>query len=186
MRFFTADLFLGCSEKIKSLNRPFGSLIEMDNYIVESWNKTVMPHDTVYILGGLGNPNILRNLNGEKILILGWTDLEEFNKWVSANNYSEDFELNSECYEEYLRSNFSISRISFSGRVSLKLDDSRIKAVSYEKYLDSDDFNVCGGLGNLVKTIGYGVNVSMDVNNFRPVSDNDLRYYRKQLEELYK
>lgn len=186
MRFFTADLFIGCSEKLKSLNRPFGSVIEMDNYIVECWNKTVMPHDTVYILGGLGNPNIVKQLNGEKILILGQSDLEEFKRWVSSNNYSEDFELNSECYEEYLRDNFDISRISFSGRVSLKLDDVRIKAASYEKYIDSDDFSVCGGLGNLVKTLGYGVNASIDVNNFRPISDNDLRYYRKRLKELCK
>lgn len=186
MRFFTADIFLGCEEKIKSLNRPFGSVIEMDNYITDIWNKTVMPHDTVYILGGLGNPEGMRQLHGEKILVLGYQDVEDFNRWVSANNFDNDFELNSENYEEYLRDEFGISRISFSGRISLKLNNEAIKVVSYEKYRHSIDFNVCGGLGNLTKTLGYGLNVSMDVNNFRPVSDNDLKYYRKKLEELYR
>jgi calcineurin-like phosphoesterase family protein len=59
--------------------RPFDNPEEMDEFMVEAWNKKVRPNDKVYHLGdvvinrkALG---IMRRLNGDKVLIRGNHDI---------------------------------------------------------------------------------------------------------------
>lgn len=81
--------------------RPFSSVEEMDEYMVEQWNKVVAPSDTVYHLGDVyfsDGWKHLDRLKGKKHLLLGnhdngrdkflqwnfrkigmWRDLEEYN-----------------------------------------------------------------------------------------------------------
>lgn len=49
--FFTADLHLYHTNIIKHCNRPFETIEEMNNVLVDNWNKVVGPKDTIYILG---------------------------------------------------------------------------------------------------------------------------------------
>ena len=51
--YYTSDLHLGHKNIIRLCNRPFGSIEEMDNLLIERWNKKVKKEDTVYILGDL-------------------------------------------------------------------------------------------------------------------------------------
>lgn len=78
MDFFTSDLHLNHFNVIRFCNRPFNSLEEMNSVLIENWNKKVKSSDTVYVLGDfifMGNSfsvrNILQQLNGKKILIIG-------------------------------------------------------------------------------------------------------------------
>ncbi len=77
MLYFTADLHFS-HEKILSLcHRPFCKIDEMDQQLVENWNRTVCPQDDVYILGDftLKGPDtasaFLARLNGQKHLVCG-------------------------------------------------------------------------------------------------------------------
>jgi len=53
--------------------RPFSSVEEMDELMIENWNRVVNSRDTVYHLGDVVIPKtslqILDRLNGRKILI---------------------------------------------------------------------------------------------------------------------
>lgn len=49
--FFTADHHFGHENIIKFCKRPFSSVEEMDNILIDNWNKVVNPEDTVYHLG---------------------------------------------------------------------------------------------------------------------------------------
>lgn len=75
--YVTADLHFGHNNIIQYENRPFNNTEEMDKFIIEQWNNTVAQNDKVYILGDftLKGSNytfdILKQLNGTKILILG-------------------------------------------------------------------------------------------------------------------
>lgn len=76
--FFTSDMHIGHYNAIKFDKRPFASVEEMDAELIRRWNNKVGPEDTVYILGDLiwktrndDAPNILKQLNGQKILIKG-------------------------------------------------------------------------------------------------------------------
>ena len=74
--FVISDTHFGHANIIKYCNRPFADPMEMDEKIIENWNKTVRPEDIIYHLGdvyfGKKNPsNWNKRLNGRKRLILG-------------------------------------------------------------------------------------------------------------------
>ena len=76
-RFYIADTHFGHKNIIRYDNRPFNSVHEMDNELIENWNSVVSNDDIVYILGDISwyddskTANIFSRLNGHKILIKG-------------------------------------------------------------------------------------------------------------------
>lgn len=82
--FYTSDLHLGHANVIKYDGRPFESVDEMDEALIDNWNSVVGRCDTVYVLGDLvwGSTDRWREyipkLNGYKYLIKGNHDLKEF------------------------------------------------------------------------------------------------------------
>ena len=77
MIYFTIDMHLGHENIIRLCNRPFSNVEEMDQALIDNWNRRVQPQDTIYILGDLMFRNkkppeeYLRQLNGKKHLIIG-------------------------------------------------------------------------------------------------------------------
>lgn len=75
--FFTADTHFGHGGIISACRRPFSSIAEHDSLLIEAWNATVAPGDTVYHLGdfALGPAEaaerVFRRLNGRKCLVAG-------------------------------------------------------------------------------------------------------------------
>lgn len=92
--FFIADSHFGHERIIQICNRPFESLEEMHNKMIEKWNNKVSNEDTVYILGDLSFKmskqdiiKILKQLNGKKVLLKGNHD-----KYVGQRDFDECFE----------------------------------------------------------------------------------------------
>ena len=81
MNYYIADMHFGHANVIKFDNRPWETVEEMENALVERWNARVKPGDTVYILGDFcwqKEPEwirILNRLNGGKVLIVGNHDI---------------------------------------------------------------------------------------------------------------
>ena len=77
MNFYIADTHFGHANIIRLCNRPFSDVNEMDNTMFYNWNNRVSNEDIVYIVGdfaykSVNDPvNLLRNLNGKKVLIEG-------------------------------------------------------------------------------------------------------------------
>lgn len=75
--YFTADTHFGHQNIIKYSNRPFITSEEMDEKIIENWNKTIDYSDTVYHLGDIflcdehRALSIIKRLNGNIFLIKG-------------------------------------------------------------------------------------------------------------------
>lgn len=75
--FYISDLHFGHSNILRYDNRPFYSVKEMDECLIENWNSVVSDADRVYILGDVSwykddkTAEILRMLKGEKHLIRG-------------------------------------------------------------------------------------------------------------------
>lgn len=79
-KFYIADCHFGHASIIRSCNRPFASVEEMDAEIVRRWNAVVRPGDLVYHLGDWGWPTggdaerfraLFHSLHGRKVLVLG-------------------------------------------------------------------------------------------------------------------
>ena len=96
--FFTADHHFGHKNIIKFANRPFASVEEMNETMIELWNKKVGPNDEVYHLGDVGLCSqgklrkILERLNGKIYLIRG-------NHEKSAEACHSHFEWIKDYYE---------------------------------------------------------------------------------------
>lgn len=83
--FFTSDQHFGHKNICRFADRPFNSIEEMNEALIEEHNAVVKPTDTVWYLGDFAfmpaneTKRILRRLNGNKSLILGNHD-KNFNR----------------------------------------------------------------------------------------------------------
>lgn len=74
---FTSDTHFFHEKVIGYSNRPFKTGEEMNEYMIQQWNRKVSPNDTIYHLGDFSfaredkTERVLQRLNGKKILILG-------------------------------------------------------------------------------------------------------------------
>lgn len=96
MIYFTADTHFGHENVIRYERRPFQTAEEMDEALIQNWNRKVSPEDDIYILGDLTlkGPQqanaLLERLQGRKYLIRGnhdgYVDRASFRKehflWV--------------------------------------------------------------------------------------------------------
>ena len=84
MNRYIADLHIGHANIIRFDNRPFADVFQMEEVLIQNWNAVVQPGDTTYILGDLhwGKADewlaFLKQLKGQKVLILGNHDLGSF------------------------------------------------------------------------------------------------------------
>lgn len=77
MIYFVSYTHFNHKNIIDYCNRPFNSVDEMNNVLIQNWNATVSNNDIIYHLGdfALGRKDtimeITSNLNGKKYLIRG-------------------------------------------------------------------------------------------------------------------
>jgi calcineurin-like phosphoesterase family protein len=95
--WFTADTHFNHANIIRYCNRPFQSIEEHDEALIENWNNTVHHSDTIYHLGDFmfaksqkEVSRVVMALNGHKHLIFGnhdKTPVFQSKGWVSQQNY---------------------------------------------------------------------------------------------------
>jgi calcineurin-like phosphoesterase family protein len=86
--FLISDTHFGQESIIGFCGRPFASAEEMDEAMVERWNKLIRPCDHVYHLGDVAMRrqalNIVQRLNGKKRVLLGNHDIYEAKYYFAA------------------------------------------------------------------------------------------------------
>lgn len=148
--FFHANILKFTGANGKRI-RPFGSLEEMHELMIERWNKCVRPQDYVYHLGDVtfqyhGKFNeLMSRLNGHKRLIVGNHDQ------LKNPNLFRWFDK-VDLWRGYKEHNFTLSHIP------LRLDSIR-----------NGKFNVHGHIHqNRMEDLHY-VNVCVEVRDYTPV-----------------
>lgn len=171
MIFFTSDLHLGHKNIIKLCNRPFNSVEEMDETLINNWNKKVKKDDTVYIVGDFvwqasDVENYLTRLSGKKILIVGNHD-----KWASNGLYMQYFEKITK-YEEVSLNGHQITLCHYP---MIEWKNSRKEGTSRLGYL------IYGHIHNNIRPeyrllfeMPNALNAGVDINNFTPVRFDEL------------
>lgn len=102
--YFTSDLHLGHIYVALNTGRPFTTVEEHDQAIIDNWNKVVRKkNDIVWVLGDLSVDSgskhaleIIKSLNGRKRLVTGnhdraWAGKSDF--WKYVPDYLEAFEV---------------------------------------------------------------------------------------------
>lgn len=158
-KWFTADFHFGHESIIAYTGRPFETGKEMDREIIKRFNSKVAEDDVAYILGDftMDGPNhtdkienLVRKLNGRKILILGNHDRLKALTYVDIGFESVHTSL-------YLE----------SVGVFLVHDPATSIIVPSKTWL-------CGHVHTLFKQVKNVINVGVDVWDYYPVSWEEI------------
>lgn len=98
MIYYISDLHFYHTNILKMCNRPFENIEEMNDKLIENWNKKVGEEDTIYFLGDFSfksNQNkaneILKQLNGKKYFIKGNHDKSTWLQKIKELGLIEDY-----------------------------------------------------------------------------------------------
>jgi calcineurin-like phosphoesterase family protein len=155
-RWFTADQHFGHENILDYCKRPFDRVGQMDRAIILKYREVVKPEDTVYFLGDLTikSPgyygyisHIVEQLPGTKILVIGNHDKFDWMKY-----HEMGFQ--------------SVHTILDIGKYILCHDP------AFATYKDRNF--LCGHTHTLFLKVRNCYNVGVDVNNFYPVSEEEV------------
>lgn len=154
--WFTADTHFGHSNIIKYCNRPFSSIEEHDQSLIENWNSLVKGGDTVYHLGDFGFydriQRIIQKLHGNIHLIRGNHDNDTLTKNKRFNFVKDVHRFKKNEYEFFLS--------HYAHRSWPKMNRGAIHLYGHSH-------------GNL-PGFGRSIDVGVDVWNYRPVSIDQI------------
>ena len=159
--FFIGDTHFGHENilKFEAEHRPFNTVVEMNEAIVERWNKVVNPKDTVWHLGdvvfGMDNLKYLGRLNGNKKLIMGNHD-----------------GLNMTEYLKYFNRVFGCAKVYYGhGKVRAILSHIPVHPQQMESRFH---LNIHGHLHSKSLNDNRYFNVSCERNNLTPISLHEI------------
>lgn len=165
--FWSGDLHLSHQNIIKYCNRPFKDTVEMNNTIIDNWNKIVGPNDLIYNLGDFcfGNDDnhfnsLLKRLNGYHVFIKGNHDK------VAERNKDKFYQFHYGYHEATINGQFIVmchypilswnkkhrGSIMLHGHCHYNLPSTRKESTELGKIVD----------------------VGTDGNNFKPYSFDDI------------
>jgi calcineurin-like phosphoesterase family protein len=166
-RFFTSDTHFG-DDRFNLFYRPFKTVQEQENYIVEKWNSVVGPEDEVYHVGDFATTDegleVVKRLNGRITLIRG--------------NYDDPrpIEKLNELFHDVMTS-MSIW-VGGDGGEYVKLNH-------YPEKAESEMFNIVGHIHGLWKVQRNMINVSTDAWHFTPVSEDEIIFAMTAVRKYY-
>jgi len=163
MIYIISDTHFGHSNIIKYSERNFLTLQEMNDTLIENWNKTVSKKDTIYHLGdfafGKGNFSshleyveyLVGKLNGKKILIKGNHD-NKSTGWYIGRGFDIALDDGIILEERYLLTHKPMSLENKCGFINI--------------HGHTHQNNVCGN---------KYYNVSVEQTNYTPISLDRLK-----------
>lgn len=164
MLFFTADWHLNHSNIIKLCNRPYSSVDEMNQALIDNFNKVVSSKDTTYFIGDICFAkeqflSVIPKLNGIKYFAEGnhdkwWQSRSEFNL---ENVYfiPKEFALHSKKNNKLL----------------IILNHYPMRAWDAAHY---GAYHLYGHVHNRLPNFGYSMDVGVDAQNYFPISLDEV------------
>jgi len=190
--WFTADTHFGHTRILELCNRPFKTVEEMNERLVENWNEQVAPDDTTYILGDLALGKLddslvyVAMLHGTKLLVPGnhdrvWSGHPKKGKPVRPEDLKRYEEAGLTIVDEISTFDYVAQGVGyFANPWTLchfpdqgdSHDDDRFDA--WRPALYPKHILVHGHVHNKWLTNGPRINVGVDVWGFRPVHEDEV------------
>lgn len=159
--WITADTHFG-EERTRELSkRPFANCFDMDNFMINEWNRIVRKNDIVYHLGDFGDINVIGKLNYNKIYLL-------------LGNYDKSLEIG------YNKRIVCIERnhiVSYNGM--------EFKLIHEPEFAVGEGFYLFGHIHKLQMVKKNGLNIGVDCHNFRPIGWDTILFYKNAIEKHY-
>lgn len=180
--FFTSDTYFGVDFIRDSRRNKFGDIDIMNSVMIDTWNSTITPKDIVYVLGNFGDYEIIPRLNGRIVLMesrqedihftgLSYMDKTQYfaNKYGIAYIVDTVLDTDKPIGEDIKSLKLNLNPKTPSGLCDIK------KTHCCNIYSDT--------CSNEIVT-PYGINVSIDLHNMKPVELNTVLFYAKGLLNL--
>ena len=167
MTYYIADTHFGHRNIIAMCNRPFSSIDEMNQEIIERWNKKVNGNDTVYVLGDMffrcDDPvSILKQLKGRKRLLIGNHD----RSWMTKIDASEFFLSTDEMLEASV-DNYGVTLCHYPLLTWRHMN----KTYMIHGHIHND---TSSDFWPLIRNRERVLNAGVDINGFEPVTLDEL------------
>lgn len=166
--YYTADTHFYHENIIKYCDRPFSNAYHMNSVMITRWNEVVQPGDLVVHLGDFGlasfEPlkNILSQLNGCKILVMGNHDRKTVTKLAQMG------------FIKVFKTSYTVDVIQ---------DPPLLLSHRPAKQLEKGYVNLCGHKHGAWTTKDFSINVGVDVHGFRPISLEEIKMMIPELKE---
>ena len=178
MIWFTSDWHLGDDRlgieegKPNVFFRPFSSIEEQNNTIINNCNKYVKEDDILIHLGDVCFNSdylpLLEKINcRKKILVLG--------------NYDEDKELLLEKYFSKIVSDYEMGTHSYN----FYLDHYPLRCKNVLEINNDYNYAITGHIHGAWRFNGKCINVGVDAWNFNPISEKDILFLVNGIENHY-
>lgn len=190
-RFWTSDTHFGHAKICEYAGRPFGSIDEMNDQLVDNWNSVVADGDDVHVIGDIcmgqreTSLKVLERLNGTIHLTPGNHDYVHpsvrpklVEKWTGP--YTERMRVSPVQWStmigdiEFDVCHFPFANNGTNGFVTDSHDDDRYTEL---RPIDNGQHLICGHshVGpDLAVQGGRMVNVGVDAWHFMPISDEQI------------
>lgn len=171
MRYFTSDLHFFHNLVHRKYRNKYSTIHDMNNSIIEMWNKKVKSKDTVYIIGDVTfgkyeqTKELISKLNGIKILIRGNHDERFTSKTFISMGFDDVRDLHEIKIDgqKVLLCHFPYS--SSFRYFYYKLFGDRDEAKYYKRYLSYKGYPLIHGHHHEQKENYFNqINVTYDVN----------------------
>jgi calcineurin-like phosphoesterase family protein len=179
--WFTADLHFGHANIIQYCARPFADVDSMNCALIEGWNSSVKPTDTVWVLGDVALGRIddtfalIGELHGGKLLLAGNHDRCWFGHGDKATRWTE----------RYLDAGFAEVH---HGEIKIDIAQRSVLASHFPYRGDSHDHDrfvehrpvdrgewlLHGHVHERWRQRGQMINVGVDAWGYRPVSEAEV------------
>ena len=177
MNFFTADSHFSSSDNsvITRDFRPFDSLEEMNEKIIEIWNGQVTDEDVIYHLGDFVNYNwgdsdyvprlnLVQKINAKVVLILGNNE-----KRIMENEFAGNFEE----FRKYLIS--CGFHDVYENKLEMKIGEKQFRLIHCPVDANKENiYNLFAHIHKCAFVKRYGFNVGVDNHYFKLFSENEI------------
>lgn len=178
MNYYIADTHFGHENIMRLSNRPFKSVDEMDQTIIDNWNNKVTNKDTVYILGDLcfragKEPEYyLKKLNGKKVLIIGNHDGVIMKNIRNLSKYFEEI-------TPYKEINDNGSKIVMCHYPLVEWNGYFRDALHFYGHIHNNTGNKAY---SIMKDMKNAYNVGVDILEFAPQNKDDVIKLNKEFD----
>ena len=172
--WFTADLHLGHDNIIRYCDRPFKTVTDMNQALIENWNARVGSDDTAYLLGDFCMARKREEvqeyrdqLNGKIILVRGNHD-HKITRKVFQPDCFDDLPLEIGPYKCILA-----HRPFYPPQIEVPARDQDTNAARQASY-GAFDFVISGHIHEKRLWTGKSFNVGVDKHDFFPLSFEEV------------
>lgn len=189
---FTADEHYGSERHLFLNQRPFSSVAEADETMINRFNQIADDYTLTFHIGDFGDFEMVELLKGQHILICGNYDQTEKGKAIKG---FAGLTTGQYCFNQ-IDTNILFGFIGLVNLVHKPTDCVMTKSCdvlcdesrkhpdefnSLKSKITNPVYNLFGHIHNLRKITKYGLNVGVDANNYAPVTADVVEFYLNAL-----